>query len=197
MDCGPPGSSVCGILQARVLEWVAMPSSRGPFQPRGQIHNSCGSYIKGELNCWATWKTLIPLSVSLSLSLSLSLSVCLSVSLSLSLSLYIYIYIYLPLYHVAYRERLVTVKMQRDTKAAGREGQGRKIPNSWGNSPSPPEYPEEKSRAELEQQLPKGEQGFPQRPDFLWFIIGLFPLCPMCILHNLDFNSSSPFLILT
>ena len=152
MDCGPPGSSVHGILQARILEWVAMPSSRGPFQPRGQIHNSCGSYIKGELNCWATWKTPIPLSVSLSVSLSLSLSLCICVC----------IYIYIPLYHVAYRERLVTVKMQRDTKAADREGQGRKIPNSWGNSPSPPEYPEEKCRAELEQQLPKGEQGFPR-----------------------------------
>ena len=31
MDCGPPGSSVHGILQARILEWVAMPSSRGSF----------------------------------------------------------------------------------------------------------------------------------------------------------------------
>ena len=29
VDCSPPGSSVHGILQARVLEWVAMPSSRG------------------------------------------------------------------------------------------------------------------------------------------------------------------------
>ena len=29
MDHSPPGSSVCGILQARVLEWVAMLSSRG------------------------------------------------------------------------------------------------------------------------------------------------------------------------
>ena len=28
MDCGPPGSSVCGILQARILEWVAIPFSR-------------------------------------------------------------------------------------------------------------------------------------------------------------------------
>ena len=28
MDCSPPGSSVCGILQARILEWVAMPSSK-------------------------------------------------------------------------------------------------------------------------------------------------------------------------
>ena len=28
-DCNPPDSSVHGILQARILEWVAMPSSRG------------------------------------------------------------------------------------------------------------------------------------------------------------------------
>ena len=32
-DCGPPGSSVHGILQARVLEWAAMPSSRGSSPP--------------------------------------------------------------------------------------------------------------------------------------------------------------------
>ena len=31
MDCSPPGSSVHEILQARILEWVAMPSSRGSF----------------------------------------------------------------------------------------------------------------------------------------------------------------------
>ena len=29
IDCSPPGFSVHGILQARILEWVAMPSSRG------------------------------------------------------------------------------------------------------------------------------------------------------------------------
>ena len=34
VDCTPPGSSVHGILQARMLEWVAMPSSRGSSQPR-------------------------------------------------------------------------------------------------------------------------------------------------------------------
>ena len=33
-DCSPPGSSDCGILQARILESVAMPSSRGSSQPR-------------------------------------------------------------------------------------------------------------------------------------------------------------------
>ena len=33
-DCSPPGSSVHGILQARILEWVVMPSSKGSSQPR-------------------------------------------------------------------------------------------------------------------------------------------------------------------
>ena len=33
MDCSPPGSSVHGILQARILEWVAMPSSRDLSNP--------------------------------------------------------------------------------------------------------------------------------------------------------------------
>ena len=34
MDCSPPGSSVHGIHQARILEWVAMYSSRGSSRPR-------------------------------------------------------------------------------------------------------------------------------------------------------------------
>ena len=34
MDCSPPGFSVHGILQARILEWVAIPFSRGSSQPR-------------------------------------------------------------------------------------------------------------------------------------------------------------------
>ena len=34
MDCSPPGSSVHGIFQARVLEWVAISFSRGSSQPR-------------------------------------------------------------------------------------------------------------------------------------------------------------------
>ena len=34
MDYSPPGSSVHGILQARILEWAAMPSSSGSSQPR-------------------------------------------------------------------------------------------------------------------------------------------------------------------
>ena len=35
MDCSPPGSSVHGILQARILEWVTIPSSRGIFSTQG------------------------------------------------------------------------------------------------------------------------------------------------------------------
>ena len=40
MDCSPPGSSVPGISQARILEWVAIPFSRGCSQPRDQIQVS-------------------------------------------------------------------------------------------------------------------------------------------------------------
>ena len=41
VNCNPPGSSVHGISQAKILEWVAMPSSRGPFRPRDQTQVSC------------------------------------------------------------------------------------------------------------------------------------------------------------
>ena len=46
MDCSP-GSSVHGILQARILEWVAMPSSRGSSQPRDrtQVSHIAGGFF--------------------------------------------------------------------------------------------------------------------------------------------------------
>ena len=40
VDCSPPGSTVHGIAQARILEWVATPSSRGSSQPSCQTHVS-------------------------------------------------------------------------------------------------------------------------------------------------------------
>ena len=40
MDCSLPGSSVHGILQARILEWVAISFSRGSSQPRDRTHIS-------------------------------------------------------------------------------------------------------------------------------------------------------------
>ena len=45
MDCSPPGSSVRGILQARILEWVAIFSCRGSSQPGDGTHVSCISCI--------------------------------------------------------------------------------------------------------------------------------------------------------
>ena len=47
MDCTPPGSSVHRILQAGILVWVAMPSSRGFSQPRDWTRVSCSSCISG------------------------------------------------------------------------------------------------------------------------------------------------------
>ena len=48
MDPCPPGSSVHGILQARILEWVAVPFSRGSSWPRNPI---CVSYV----SCTGRW----------------------------------------------------------------------------------------------------------------------------------------------
>ena len=45
IDGSPPGSSVDGILQARILEWVAMSSSRGSSQLRDQTRVSYVSCI--------------------------------------------------------------------------------------------------------------------------------------------------------
>ena len=52
MDCSPTGSSVHGILQARVLEWVAISFSRGSSRPRDR---TCISHIVGR--CFTIWAT--------------------------------------------------------------------------------------------------------------------------------------------
>ena len=56
MDYSPPGSSVLGIFQARILEWVAIFHSRGPSRPLDWTQNSCvGRWI---LYHWATREVL-------------------------------------------------------------------------------------------------------------------------------------------
>ena len=51
MDCGPPGPLPMGILLATILEWVAMPSSRGSSRSRDQTQVS---HIAGRrFNLWA------------------------------------------------------------------------------------------------------------------------------------------------
>ena len=54
-NCSPPGFSVHGILQARILEWIAIPFSRGSSQPRDWTLVSC---IAGKFfTTWATGKS--------------------------------------------------------------------------------------------------------------------------------------------
>ena len=56
-DCSLPGSSVHGILQARILAWVPLPFCRGSSQPKDQM---CVSYVscigRQVLYHWATWE---------------------------------------------------------------------------------------------------------------------------------------------
>ena len=56
VDCSPPGSSIHGILQARILEWVAISFSRGSSQPRDRIQVSC--IASRRFNLWATREAL-------------------------------------------------------------------------------------------------------------------------------------------
>ena len=58
MDCSPPSSYVRGILQARILEWVAIPFSRRSSQPRDWIRVSCiaGRFFTVWATCWVSFK---------------------------------------------------------------------------------------------------------------------------------------------
>ena len=49
MDCSLPGSSVHGVFQVRILEWVAISSSRGSSRPRDQTYVSYISWQAGSL----------------------------------------------------------------------------------------------------------------------------------------------------
>ena len=65
MDCNLPGSSVYGILQARILEWVAMPSSKVSFQLRDWTQVSCvfciaeGFFTAEPICIWASLVALM------------------------------------------------------------------------------------------------------------------------------------------
>ena len=58
MDCSPPSSSIHGIFQARIVEWVAISFSRGSFPPRNQTRvfytaaDSLPSVSPGKLFIW-------------------------------------------------------------------------------------------------------------------------------------------------
>ena len=54
VDCSLPGSSVHGILQARILEWVAVSFSRGSSQGL----NPCTLHCRGFFTIWATREVL-------------------------------------------------------------------------------------------------------------------------------------------
>ena len=75
---GHPGSSVHGILQARILEWVAVPFSRGSSWPRDQTQVSCIAgivltvWVIREAHPTAYWASFILAQSSVSLSFILN-----------------------------------------------------------------------------------------------------------------------------
>ena len=107
MDYSLPGSSLHGILQARVLKWVAISFSRGSSQPRDWTQVSC---IPGRhFNLWATREAPLPLSPPYSICLFLSdfilvwysfrfIHVAATVSFIIFCGWVIHIYIYIYIY---------------------------------------------------------------------------------------------------
>ena len=60
MDYSLTGSSVLGILQAGILEWVAMPSSRGSSPPRDGAHSLTSPALTGSFfTTITTWEALV------------------------------------------------------------------------------------------------------------------------------------------
>ena len=86
MGCNPPDSSVHGILQARILEWVAISFSRGSSWSRNWTHVSCGFWLQAD---------------SLPLSHHGSPCVCICVCVCINIyTLYICMYIYICIHYI-------------------------------------------------------------------------------------------------
>ena len=82
MDCSPPGFPVLEVSQARILEWVAIPSSRGSSRPRGQTCVSCISCIDRCVLCrWAP-RHALNTCTTCSVSYSLGILLCSSKGIS-------------------------------------------------------------------------------------------------------------------
>ena len=78
LDSSPPHSSVHGVLQARRLEWVAMPSARGSSQPRDQTHFSFDPALAGRfVTTNTTWEDPVKLYCSINRCLGMG---CISVA---------------------------------------------------------------------------------------------------------------------
>ena len=58
MDCSLPGSSVHGVLQTRILEWIAMPSSRESSWPRDWTHINYLSFLGRQPSRKPSWLSL-------------------------------------------------------------------------------------------------------------------------------------------
>ena len=62
VDCSPPGSSVHGIFQARVLEWIAISFSRGSSWPRDWTQVSC--IVDRRFTVWATDESQVGIKIT-------------------------------------------------------------------------------------------------------------------------------------
>ena len=99
MDCSPAGSSVHGVLQARILEWVASSFSRGSSQPRDWSIKP-GSLIlqSGSLPSEPLRKPCLNHDYNIYISIYVCVCVCIHIYIYTYIYLYMYIHIYIYIY---------------------------------------------------------------------------------------------------
>ena len=97
MDCSSPDSSVHGILQARILEWVTMPSFRGSSRSRDQTKISCVFCIPGGIF------TTEPLQAPI---LGARLKFVFYLCFYLCMCMYVFMYVYVYWYSLHYPKNL-------------------------------------------------------------------------------------------
>ena len=76
MDCSLPGSSIHGILQARILDWVAMPSSKGSSRHRDQTWVSYVPCFGKQILYWQSYKRSPNVPVNLQMLFSVLIRKC-------------------------------------------------------------------------------------------------------------------------
>ena len=87
MDCIPPDSSVHGIPQARTLEWVAIPFSRGSSRPRDSIRVSC--IVKRFFIIWANREAPCPYPDKTKIFLRFFINICFTLDIYPSRNIFI------------------------------------------------------------------------------------------------------------
>ena len=103
MECSPPGSSVHGILWARILEWVAISFSRGSSLP-SDLH--CRQVLHHLSHQGSPYYVCVCVCVCVYIYIYIHMYICVYIYIHMYICTYMYIYIYIHMYvHTSMRAK--------------------------------------------------------------------------------------------